>query len=172
LAGIFPALTTPYGEDGLVAVDRSGPILGSTTKPELPATWCSAQTGESVLLSSVEAELLLVAAKETAVPGKTLIAGTAPNPPPKPLPRTKRAAELGFDVASLKRRTTTSPPISLKSIFATIGRCRCLANSGAALLRPIFTGVSLETPEILELANHPNIIGIKDSSGVIQRSSK
>jgi 4-hydroxy-2-oxoglutarate aldolase len=27
----------------------------------------------------------------------------------------------------------------------------------------------LETPEILTLAEHPNIIGIKDSSGVIQR---
>ncbi len=34
---------------------------------------------------------------------------------------------------------------------------------------PIFTGVALETPEILALAEHPNIIGIKDSSGVIQR---
>jgi 4-hydroxy-2-oxoglutarate aldolase len=27
----------------------------------------------------------------------------------------------------------------------------------------------LETPEIVELARHPNIIGIKDSTGVIQR---
>ncbi len=30
-------------------------------------------------------------------------------------------------------------------------------------------GVSLETPEILALSEHRNIIGIKDSSGVIQR---
>jgi len=34
---------------------------------------------------------------------------------------------------------------------------------------PVFTGVSLETPEIVALADHPNIIGMKDSSGVIQR---
>ena len=34
---------------------------------------------------------------------------------------------------------------------------------------PIFTGITLETPEILALAQHPNIVGIKDSSGVIQR---
>jgi 4-hydroxy-2-oxoglutarate aldolase len=34
---------------------------------------------------------------------------------------------------------------------------------------PQFTGVSLETPEIVELAEHPNIIGMKDSSGVVQR---
>jgi hypothetical protein len=34
---------------------------------------------------------------------------------------------------------------------------------------PVFTGITLETPEIVELAKHPNIIGIKDSTGVIQR---
>ena len=34
---------------------------------------------------------------------------------------------------------------------------------------PVFTNITLETPEILTLAQHPNIIGIKDSSGSIQR---
>src|SRR5262249_11423866 len=30
-------------------------------------------------------------------------------------------------------------------------------------------GIALDTPEIRALAEHPNIVGIKDSSGVIQR---
>jgi len=34
---------------------------------------------------------------------------------------------------------------------------------------PQFTGIALEPPEIAALAEHPNIIGIKDSSGSVQR---
>ena len=34
---------------------------------------------------------------------------------------------------------------------------------------PVFTNITLESPEIIALAQHPNIMGIKDSSGSIQR---
>jgi 4-hydroxy-2-oxoglutarate aldolase len=34
---------------------------------------------------------------------------------------------------------------------------------------PQFTGVALEAPEVAALSEHPNIIGIKDSSGNVQR---
>jgi 4-hydroxy-2-oxoglutarate aldolase len=34
---------------------------------------------------------------------------------------------------------------------------------------PQFTGMSLEAPEVAVLAEHPNIIGIKESSGHVQR---
>jgi 4-hydroxy-2-oxoglutarate aldolase len=34
---------------------------------------------------------------------------------------------------------------------------------------PQFTGVALEAPEVAALAEHPNIVGIKESSGNIQR---
>jgi len=34
---------------------------------------------------------------------------------------------------------------------------------------PQFTGLALESPEVITLAEHSNIIGIKDSSGNVQR---
>src|SRR5207248_11047703 len=34
---------------------------------------------------------------------------------------------------------------------------------------PQFTGISLEAPEVAALSEHPNIIGIKESSGDVQR---
>ena len=37
---------------------------------------------------------------------------------------------------------------------------------------PQFTGISLEAPEVAVLAEHPNIIGIKESSGHVQRVSE
>jgi 4-hydroxy-2-oxoglutarate aldolase len=37
---------------------------------------------------------------------------------------------------------------------------------------PQFTGVALEAPEVGVLAQHPNIIGIKESSGNVQRAAE
>jgi 4-hydroxy-2-oxoglutarate aldolase len=37
---------------------------------------------------------------------------------------------------------------------------------------PQFTGVALEAPEVAALAEHPNIVGIKESSGNIQRAAE
>src|SRR2546422_11750412 len=37
------------------------------------------------------------------------------------------------------------------------------------LFRSQFTGVALEPPEVAKLAEHPNIIGIKESSGNVLR---
>jgi len=34
---------------------------------------------------------------------------------------------------------------------------------------PIFTGVTLEAPEVAVLSEHPNIVGIKESSGHVMR---
>jgi 4-hydroxy-2-oxoglutarate aldolase len=170
LAGIFPALTTPYGEDGLVAVDRFRANLRQYNQTGIAGYVVLGSTGESVLLSSVEAELLLVAAKDAAVPGKTLIAGTGAESTAETIARTKRAAKLGFDVALVKTPYYYKPAYK-PEVYLRHYRAVADASPIPVLLYsvPIFTGVSLETPEILELANHPNIIGIKDSSGLIQR---
>ena len=37
---------------------------------------------------------------------------------------------------------------------------------------PQFTGIALESPEVILLAQHPNIIGIKESSGNVQRAAE
>ncbi len=74
IAGIFPALTTPYHQDGSVAVDHFKQNLARYNKTGLAGYVVLGSTGESVLLSSAEGESLLAAAKEAAAPGKLLIA--------------------------------------------------------------------------------------------------
>ena len=65
-------------------------------------------TGESVLLSRKEVETVLIAVKESAAPGKLLIAGTGAESTAETIERTKRAAELGYHVALVKTPPTTS----------------------------------------------------------------
>jgi 4-hydroxy-2-oxoglutarate aldolase len=163
VSGIFPALTTPFAEDGSVSVAAIKQNIGLYNQTGLAGYVALGSTGESVLLSREEAEVVLVAVKEAAAPGKILIAGTGAESTAETIARTKRAA-------ALKTPYYYKPAYRAEN-FTQHYRAVADAAPIPVLLYsvPIFTGIALEAPEIITLAQHPNIIGIKDSSGSIQR---
>ena len=170
VSGIFPALTTPYHEDGSVALDHFKANLARYNKTALAGYVVLGSTGESVLLSSAEADSLLVAGKEAAASGKLLIAGTGAESTAETIVRTKRAAALGYEVALVKTPYYYKPAYKTETYLR---HYRAVADASPIPILlysvPIFTGVTLETPEIVALAEHANVIGIKDTSGAIQR---
>lgn len=170
ITGIFPALTTPYREDGAVAIERFKENVTRYNKTNLSGYVVLGSTGESVLLSSAEGEDLLAVAKQSAAPGKLLIAGTGAESTAETIARCKRAADFGYDLALVKTPYYYKPAYKAE-VYIRHYRSVADASPIPVLLYsvPIFTGVSLDAPEILALAQHPNIVGIKDSSGVIQR---
>jgi 4-hydroxy-2-oxoglutarate aldolase len=113
---------------------------------------------------------MLVAGKEAAAPSKILIAGTGSESTAETISRTKRAAAIGYHFALVKTPYYYKPAYKPE---AYLRHYRSIADALPipVLLYsvPVFTGVTLETPEILALGQHPNIIGIKDSSGAVQR---
>jgi Dihydrodipicolinate synthase/N-acetylneuraminate lyase len=170
ISGVFPALTTPYRDDGSVATERFKENIARYNKIRLAGYVVLGSTGESVLLSGAEGELLLSAAKEVAANGKLMIAGTGAESTAETIAKCKRAAVLGYDLALVKTPYYYKP-VYKPEVYLRHYRSVADASPIPVLLYsvPIFTGVTLETPEILALAQHPNIAGIKDSSGVIQR---
>jgi 4-hydroxy-2-oxoglutarate aldolase len=170
IAGVFPALTTPYAEGGTVAIDKFKSNLARYNKTKIAGCVVLGSTGESVLLSREESDALLVAALEAAASDKLVIAGTGAESTVETIARTKRAAALGYKLALVKTPYYYKPAYK-PEVYLRHYRSVADASPIPILLYsvPIFTGVSLETPEILALAQHPNIVGIKDSSGVIQR---
>lgn len=170
LSGIFPALTTPFGQDGEVAIDSLKANLARYNQTGIAGYVVLGSTGESVMLSGAEGEALLAAAKEAAAPGKTLIAGTGAESTAATIEKTKRAAAMGYRLALVKTPYYYKPAYKAE---AYIRHYRTVADASPIPILlysvPVFTGVSLETPEIVTLASHPNIAGMKDSSGVIQR---
>jgi 4-hydroxy-2-oxoglutarate aldolase len=170
VSGIFPALTTPFAEDGSVSVAGIKKNIGLYNQTELAGYVVLGSTGESVLVSREEADIVLSAVKEAAAPGKVLIAGTGAESTAETIARTKRAAALGYQVALVKTPFYYKPAYRAENF---IQHYRAVADASPipVLLYsvPIFTGITLEAQEIIALAQHPNIIGIKDSSGSIQR---
>src|SRR5208283_5742144 len=168
--GVFPALTTPFEADGGVSLSGLKENIRHYDKTGLAGYLVLGSTGESVMLSREEADAVLVAVKEAAAPGKLLIAGTGAESTAETIARTKRAAALGYQVALVKTPYYYKPAYRAETY---IHHYRAVADASPIPILlysvPVFTGIALETPEIVELSQHRNILGIKDSSGVIQR---
>ena len=168
--GIFPALTTPFQADESVHLSELKENIQRYNQTGVAGYVVLGSTGESVMLSRDEADSIFVAVRDAATPDKVLVAGTGAESTAETIVRTKRAAQLGYPVALVKT------PYYYKPVYRSetyIQHYRAVADSSPIPILlysvPQFTGITLETPEILKLAEHPNIIGIKDSSGHIQR---
>jgi 4-hydroxy-2-oxoglutarate aldolase len=170
ISGIFPALSTPFEEDGCVSISGMKHNIRLYNQTGLAGFVVLGSTGEAVMVSRDEADQILAAVKETAAPGKILIAGTGAESTAETIGRTKRAASLGYQVALVKTPYYYKPTYRPEHF---IHHYRAVADASPipVLLYsvPIFTNITLEAPEIIALSQHPNIIGIKDSSGSIQR---
>ena len=170
LSGVFPALTTPFAADGSVSLADLKHNLHRYNGTDLAGYVVLGSTGESVLLSREEADGIFATAKEAAAPDKKLIAGTGAESTAETIEKTKRAAEFGYH-AALVKTPHYYKPMYKPEVLITHYR-RVADNSLIPILLysvPQFTGVALEAPEVAALSEHPNIIGIKDSSGSVQR---
>jgi 4-hydroxy-2-oxoglutarate aldolase len=173
LSGVFPALTTPFSPDGSVSVEDIKHNITKYNTTGLTGYVAIGSTGESVLLSRKEIDTVLVAVKESAAPGMQLIAGTGAESTAETIERTKRAAELGYHFALVKTPYYYKP-VYKPEVYIAHFRCVADASPIPVILYsvPQFTGVALEAPEVGVLAQHPNIIGIKESSGNVQRAAE
>jgi 4-hydroxy-2-oxoglutarate aldolase len=163
LSGVFPALTTPFSADGSVSVADIKHNITKYNATGLGGYVAIGSTGESVLLSRKEVDTVLVAVKESAAPGMLLIAGTG----------AESTAELGYHVALVKTPYYYKPMYTPEVFIAHYRRVADASPIPVLLYSvPQFTGVALEAPEVGVLAQHPNIIGIKESSGNVQRAAE
>jgi 4-hydroxy-2-oxoglutarate aldolase len=169
LHGIFPPVTTPFNQEGALALDRLRENITRYNETGVAGYVVIGSTGESVLLGRAEIEQVWTAARQAAG-NKILIAGTGVDSTAETIARTNRAAELGYHVALVK-----TPYYYKGQMTPEVHAEHYLRVADAAHIPlliysvPQFTGVAVEAPLVAQLAQHPNIIGIKESSGVMQR---
>lgn len=170
LSGIFPPLTTPFTEDGELALDRLRENIARYNRTRLAGYVVIGSTGESVLLSRDEIEQVWRAAREAAATDKILIAGTGVDSTAETIERTKQAAAIGYHAALVKT------PYYYKSQMTPAAELEHFLRVADAAPIPIliysvpqFTGLALEASVVARMAEHSNIIGIKESSGHVQR---
>ena len=171
--GIFAALTTPFARDGSLALDRFRENLGHYNRTRLNGYVVAGSTGESVSLTFDEIDPIWSTARESAAPGKILIAGVGVDSTNETIARARRAAELGYDAVLVKTPHYFKPlltPEALERHYLTVAD----ASRVPVLIYsiPQYTGISITAEWVARLAEHPNIVGIKESSGNVQLAAE
>ncbi len=130
-------------------------------------------TGESVLLRWAEVEKLWEAARESAALGKVLIAGTGAESTAETIEMTRRAAAIGFDAALVRTPSFYKPYLTDELQVEHYVRVADASPIPVLIYSvPNFTGYTAEATLAARLATHPNIVGMKDSSGDATRASQ
>ncbi|MDW7759156.1 MAG: dihydrodipicolinate synthase family protein [Acidobacteriota bacterium] len=165
LTGIIPALTTPF-ENDQVSTGKLAFNIALYNRSELSGYLVCGSTGECVLLSDDESAAVVKTAREAAGPEKILIAGTARESLRATVEATRRAADLGADFALIR------PPSYYKSRMDRETLRTFFLKTADDSPVPVIvynipqnTGFSLEAELIVELSDHDNIAGLKESSG-------
>jgi 4-hydroxy-2-oxoglutarate aldolase len=162
-------LTTPYGPDGSVSLADLKHNLRLYNSTDLLGYVALGSTGEAVLLARAETDAILATVKEASAKEKKLLAGTGAESTAETIERTKRAAEFGYDAALVKTPHYYKPAYKPETLIAHFRRVADESPIPVLLYSiPQFTGITLSAAEVAVLAEHPNIIGIKDSSGNVQ----
>ena len=170
LQGIFPAVTTPFYPDGAVYYKKIEHNIDRYSRTPIAGMVVLGSTGEAVMLGDDERNEVLRVAAEVAAPEKVLIAGTGAESVRETLRLTEYAAKLKYDVALVRTPHFYRPQMKPEALLAFY---RTLADSSPlpVLLYtvPPFTAYDLPLEVISALAEHPNIIGIKESSGNVEK---
>jgi len=166
--GVFIPVTTPFRGDE-VAPDGLRANFERWNETALAGYVVLGSTGEFPMLSEAERDGVLVTAREAIPRGKALIAGTGTNSTLHTIRQTRRAAEIGADAAIV-----ITPHYFTKGFSQPAAQIRhYLAVADASPIPiliynfPLNTGINLEADTVARIAQHPNVGGIKDSSGNI-----
>ncbi|HET9182657.1 MAG TPA: dihydrodipicolinate synthase family protein [Candidatus Angelobacter sp.] len=170
LQGIFPAVTTPFHPDGALYHKKVEHNIDRYSRTPVAGMVVLGSTGEAVMLSDEERREVLRISAEAAAPEKVLIAGTGAESVIETLRLTEYAATLKYDAALVRTphfyRSQMTPQAML-AFYRTVADRSPLP----VLLYtvPPYTAYDLPLEVITELAEHQNIIGIKESSGNVQK---
>jgi len=127
-------------------------------------------TGEAIMLSDQERRDVLKGAREATAPNKVLIAGTGIESAIETLRLTEYAAELGYDVAMVRTPHYYKKQMETGNILAFYRTVADRSPLPVIIYNiPQFTGYDMPAEVVVELAGHPNVIGIKESSGDVEK---
>ncbi|MFN0088549.1 MAG: dihydrodipicolinate synthase family protein [Blastocatellia bacterium] len=168
LNGIIAALPTPFGYDGEVDHDHLRSNVERWNRTDLLAYLILGSTGEFPHLTTDEKLSVIETVRSAMSPEKLLLVGTGELSTRQTIEMTRKAHELGADGG------VVITPFYYKKVLEDEhheAHYRRIADNAPmpilVYMIPQFAAVTLMPETIGRLAEHPNIIGLKESSGDI-----
>lgn len=172
LAGVLPPITTPF-QDGKVALDRLKENFHQWAQTGLSGYLVLGSNGEAVYLNEKEKMKVIEVSRESIPTSKMMIVGTGMESTQETIEFTNQAAKIGADYALVVTpsyfKGSMKPQILHDHFIAVAESSRI----GILLYNVTqFTGINMEPELVAKLSEHPNILGIKDSTGNIGQLSE
>ncbi len=164
--GVFSPIPTPFDVEGNVHFQALVENLERWNQYDLAGYIVLGSNGEGVLLDGEEKMRVWETARQVLPSHKLLIAGTGCESTRQTLALTCKAAEVGADAALVVTPHYYSPKMSVDSL---VQHYRAVADASPIPILiynvPKFTNVNMDAAAVARAAQHPNIVGIKDTSG-------
>lgn len=170
MEGIFAAVTTPFYADERLYLRKLEHNVARYSRSLLSGMVVLGSTGEAPELTDAEAREVLQTASAAASAEKVLIAGVGRESVKATLELAEAAAKAQFDAVLVRTPTYYSNQLNEAAV---LNYFRSVADRSALPVVlyniPKFVPYPMPVNVVAELAQHPNIIGLKDSTGDVER---
>lgn len=169
LEGMYLPLTTPFSPDGRLNLHKLEDNVRRYSKTPAAGLVALSQSGQPTLLSDAETRDALRVVADVAAAEKVLVAGVARDSVAGTVELIAYAAEVGFDV------TLVPVPSILRSGRAAEVLTFYRAVADRAELPVVIDSCDareIAVEVVVELAAHPNVIGMVDASGDAGRAGR
>jgi dihydrodipicolinate synthase/N-acetylneuraminate lyase len=168
IEGIFAAVPTPFYPDERIYFRKIEANMARYSRSLLSGMVVLGTTGEAVMLNDAESSDVLRVAAEATSPEKVLIAGVGRESVSATVELAEIAAQFHYDVILVRTPTYFAQQMSTAAVlhyFRSVADRSPLPMLLYNIPKCVPYRISVEVTA--ELAQHPNILGLKDSSGDI-----
>jgi 4-hydroxy-2-oxoglutarate aldolase len=170
LEGVFAAVTTCFYPDGRLYWRKLEANMDRYSRTPMSGMVMLGSTGEAVMLSDEESREVLRVAREASAPEKVLLAGVGRESVIETLRLADYAAELAYDAVLVRTPHYYRKQMRNREMLTYYQAVADRSPLPVLLYSvPNCTAYDLPIEVVGELALHPNIIGMKDSSGNVER---
>lgn len=169
LHGIFPPIPTPF-INGNIAYDKLADKIAKWSKTGLKGLVAMGSNGEYVYLTAREKRELIAKVVEITPAPMQVIAGTGCESTQETIELTRDCADFGAAAALVVNPHYYGGKMNEAALLAYFTAVADHSPIPILLYNvPKFTSINLTCNLVAQLSRHPNIVGIKDSTGnVIQ----
>jgi 4-hydroxy-2-oxoglutarate aldolase len=166
-------MVTPFDRNGAILYDFFEANIEKYLEDGIEGYLVLGSNGESVYLEHSEKLKLIESARKRISSSMTLLAGTGVESTQGTINLTKQAADRGADAVLVKNPFYFKNQMTFDVYMAHYTAVADASPIPVIIYNvPVFTGVPLQSKLVIELAKHPNIRGLKDSSGDVKLISE
>jgi 4-hydroxy-2-oxoglutarate aldolase len=168
IKGVIPPMITPFTEEGEVDYDKHAANMERWNRDRLAGYLVLGSNSEASYLSEEEKIKLIRLTVKHAAKNRLILAGTGMESAIETIRLTNRAAELGVHAALLLTPFYYIDKMNDQAMIRYFTHVADRVNIPILIYNvPKYTHNNVSVKVVRELSRHPNIVGMKDSTGNI-----